>query len=306
MNHTPDPTPSDKAFRSGFAAIIGAPNVGKSTLLNTLIGEKISITSRKPQTTRNRIAGVCHQTGFQIVFLDTPGIHQSKKPLNIRLVEVALAAISDADLILLVVDAASPSPAAEQMILAKLKAGRRPPVILAVNKIDKVKKPNLLGMIDHWAGAYDFADIVPISATEGLQVEDLLEAMQKLLPEGPPYFPEDMITDLPERFIAAEIIREKVFNLTEQEIPFATAVTIESYEEVPQQNLVRIHAVIHIERDSQKGIIIGRQGALLKQIGEAARRDIEAMTGTKVFLKLFVRVEKNWSRDPRALRRLGY
>lgn len=293
-------------FKSGFAAIIGAPNVGKSTLLNTLIGEKISITSSKPQTTRNRIAGVCHQPGFQIVFLDTPGIHQSKKPLNMRLVEVAMAAISDVDLILMVVDAAAPEPKSEQLILNKLKDGRHPPVILALNKIDKLKKPKLLHLIDHWAGAYGFSEIVPVSATEGTQVADLLAAMKNLLPEGPPYFPEDMITDMPERFIAAEMIREKVFELTAQEVPFATAVTIESFEELPKQDLVRIHAIIHIERDSQKAIIIGKQGTMLRQIGEAARLDIERMTGTRVFLKLFVRVEKNWTRDPRALRRLGY
>ena len=295
-----------QGFKSGFAAIIGAPNVGKSTLLNTLIGEKISITSSKPQTTRNRIAGVCHQPGFQIVFLDTPGIHQTKKPLNIRLVEVAMAAISDVDLILLVIDAAAPEPKSEQLILNKLKNRRHPPVILAINKIDKVKKPKLLHLIDHWAGACDFVEIVPVSATEGTQVDALLAAMKKLLPDGPPYFPEDMITDMPERFIAAEMIREKVFDLTDQEIPFSTAVTIESFEELPKQNLVRIHAAIHIERNSQKGIIIGKQGAMLRQIGEAARLDMERMTGTRVFLKLFVRVEKNWSTDDRAMRKLGY
>jgi GTP-binding protein Era len=179
-------------------------------------------------------------------------------------------------------------------------------VVLAINKIDKIKKPKLLQLIQQWAGAYEFSEIVPVSATEGTQVADLLAAMKNLLPDGPPYFPEDMITDMPERFIAAEMIREKVFDLTAQEIPFSTAVTIESFEELPKQNLVRIHAIIHIERDSQKAIIIGKQGAMLRQIGEAARLDIERMTGTRVFLKLFVRVEKNWSRDPRALRRLGY
>ncbi len=295
-----------QGFKSGFAAIIGAPNVGKSTLLNTMIGEKISITSSKPQTTRNRIAGVCHQPGFQIVFLDTPGIHMSKKPLNSKLVEVAMAAISDVDLILMVIDASNPEPSSEQLILNKLKDGRKPPAILAINKIDQIKKPKLLHLINKWSNAYAFEEIVPVSATEGTQVNDLLAAMKKQLPDGPPYFPEDMITDMPERFIAAEIIREKVFELTDQEIPFSTAVTIESFEELSQKNLVRIHAAIHIERNSQKGIIIGKQGAMLRQIGEAARLDIERMVGTRVFLKLFVRIEKNWSKDAKAMRKLGY
>lgn len=299
------PTPAE-VFKSGFAAIIGAPNAGKSTLLNTMIGEKVSIVSSKPQTTRNRIAGVSHRPGHQIVFLDTPGIHKSTKALNTKMVEVAMAAIADVDIILLVVDAANPDPASEALILDRLKSGRKPPVVLAINKVDLVKKPKLLEIIDRWRKAHDFEDILPVSALEGIQVDELLSVLEKQLPEGPPYFPEDMITDLPERFIAAEMVREKVFALTAREIPFSTAVTIEAFEEVPKQNLVRIHAAIHVERDSQKGIIIGKQGAMLKAIGEAARLDIEQMLGTKVFLQLFVRVEKNWSRDARALRRLGY
>jgi GTP-binding protein Era len=303
----PNPNSPAETFRSGFTAIIGAPNVGKSTLLNIMIGEKISIVSNKPQTTRNRIAGVSHRPGFQIVFLDTPGIHKSSKPLNSKMVEVAMSAISDVDIILLVIDAANPEPASEQLILDKLQSKRQPPVILALNKIDLVKKPKLLQVIDRWQKSYAFEEIIPVSATEGTQVEELLTAMEKRLPDGPPYFPEDMITDMPERFIAAEMIREKVFELTAQEIPFSTAVTIEAFEELPKQkNLVRIHAAIHIERDSQKGIIIGKQGAMLRAIGEAARLDIEQMLGTRVFLKLFVRIEKNWSKDARALRKLGY
>ena len=302
----PNPNSPAETFKSGFTAIIGAPNVGKSTLLNTMIGEKVSIVSNKPQTTRNRIAGVSHRPGFQIVFLDTPGIHKSTKALNSKMVEVAMSAIKDVDLVLMVVDAANPEPAAEQLILTKLKSSRQPPVILALNKIDLLKKPKLLEIIDRWRTVYAFSEIVPVSATEGIQVDELLDALEKRLPIGPPYFPEDMITDMPERFIASEMIREKVFELTAREIPFSTAVTIESFEELPKQNLVRIHAAIHVERDSQKGIIIGNQGAMLRAIGEAARLDIEQMLGTRVFLKLFVRVEKNWSRDARALRKLGY
>lgn len=302
----PDSNPPAEGFHSGFAAIIGAPNVGKSTLLNTMIGEKISIVSSKPQTTRNRIAGVSHRPGYQIVFLDTPGIHKSTKALNLKMVETAMNAIADVDLILMVADAAAPDPASEALILDKLKSGKKPPVVLAINKIDLIKKPKLLEIIDRWQKSHGFVEIVPVSATEGVQVDVLLSALENRLPEGPPYFPEDMITDMPERFIAAEMVREKVFELTAREIPFSTAVTIESFEELPKQNLVRIHAAIHVERDSQKGIIIGKQGAMLRSIGEAARLDIEQMLGTRVFLKLFVRVEKNWSRDARALRRLGY
>ncbi|MDO9263443.1 MAG: GTPase Era, partial [Desulfosalsimonadaceae bacterium] len=236
----------------------------------------------------------------------TPGIHKSTKPLNSKMVEVAMSAIKDVDLILMVVDAANPEPASEQLILTKLKSSRQPPVILALNKIDLIKKPKLLQVIDRWQNAYPFQEIVPVSATEGTQVNELLDAMEKRLPDGPPYFPEDMITDMPERFIAAEMVREKVFELTAREIPFSTAVTIEAFEELPKQNLVRIHAAIHVERDSQKGIIIGKQGAMLRAIGEAARLDIEQMLGTRVFLQLFVRIEKNWSKDARALRKLGY
>jgi GTP-binding protein Era len=293
-------------FKSGFAAIIGAPNVGKSTLLNTMIGEKISITSQKPQTTRNRIAGVVHLPDSQIVFLDTPGIHKSKKKLNKQMVEVAMAAISDVDIVLLVIDASSPDPASESLIVNKLKEKKNLPVILAINKIDKLKKSKILAIIEKWANAFAFTEIVPVSALEGTQVDILMPAMQKLLPPGPPYFPDDIITDMPERFIAAEMVREQVFHLTKQEVPFSTAVTIESFKEDVKKKMVHIHAAIHVEHKSQKGIIIGKQGTMLRAIGEAARHDIARMVGAKVFLKLFVRIEKNWSKDTRALKKLGY
>lgn len=295
-----------KEFKSGFAAIIGAPNVGKSTLLNTMIGEKVSITSQKPQTTRNRIAGVVHLSGSQIVFLDTPGIHKSKKKLNKQMVEVAMAAISDVDIVLLVIDASSPDPASESLIVNKLNEKKNLPVILAINKIDLVKKPKLLTFIDKWSKAYSFKEIIPISAIEGTQINELMSAMLSLLPPGPPYFPEDIITDMPERFIASEMVREQVFHLTKQEVPFSTAVTIESFKEDANKKMVRIHAAIHVEHNSQKGIIIGKQGSMLRSIGEAARHDIERMVGAKVLLKLFVRVEKNWSKKARSLRKLGY
>ncbi len=294
------------SFKSGFAAISGPPNAGKSTLLNRMLGEKISITSEKPQTTRNRIAGVVHRPGAQIVFLDTPGIHRSKKTFNQRIVAVALAAMNDIDVLLMVADAAHPDPESEELILSTLRNKKHAPVILALNKIDLVKKSSLLKLMDDWSKAYCFEAIVPISAAKGTQVDDLLAAMQKLLPDGPPYFPEDMVTDMPERFLASELIREKVFHSTGREVPYATAVTIESYEADAEKDRVLIHATIHVERDSQKGIIIGKQGKMLGAIGEAARKDIGRMLGAKVYLKLFVRIEKNWSRDARAMRRLGY
>jgi len=292
-------------FRSGFIALVGAPNAGKSTLLNRVLGEKISITSKKPQTTRNRIIGVVHRPAAQLVFIDTPGVHRARGPLNVRIVDVALSALGDVDMVLIIVDASQADPESESFMVEKLKE-QKLPVILALNKIDLVEKPRLLKLIDEWTHAFDFKAVVPISARHGEQVEDLLSAMENLLPEGPPFFPEDTLTDVPERFIAAEMIREKVFRLTGQEIPYSTAVTIDSFKEEKKGALVRIYATIHIERDSQKGIIIGKQGSKLKQIGEASRKEIERMLDTRVFLKLFVRVQKNWSKDTKALRKFGY
>lgn len=292
-------------FKSGFAAIAGAPNVGKSTLLNRLIGEKISITSQKPQTTRNRILGVMHGENSQIVFLDTPGVHASDKIFNQRIVQIALSAMDEVDLILVVIDASSPDPKSESMIVEKLKKRPGTPSLLAINKIDLVDKPSLLRIIDKWTRLYPaFEEIVPISALDGTQVDRLTGAMRDLLSFGPPYFPEDALTDMPERFIVCEMVREKVFENTGQEVPYGTAVTIEDFSE--DENIIRIHAAIHVERDSQKGIIIGKKGEMLKTIGTTARMDIEKLLGTKVFLKLFVRVEKNWSRDAKAIRKLGY
>lgn len=297
---------NDRAvFRSGFVAILGAPNAGKSTLLNRMLGQKLSITSKKPQTTRNRILGVVHRSGAQVVFLDTPGIHRAKNPLNVRIVDAALGTLSEADLVLLVVDAQMPDKPSEQLLLDKL-AQQNLPVLLALNKIDLVPRQDLLAQIEHWSQRFPFTAVVPISAKSGEQVDRLQAAMEDNLPEGPPFFPPESLTDLPSRFIAAEMIREKAFRLTGQEIPYAVAVTIDSFKEEKQGALIRIHASIHVERDSQKGIVIGKQGAKLKQIGEAARKEIEEMLGSKVFLKLFVRVQKNWTKDTRALRKFGY
>jgi GTP-binding protein Era len=293
------------AFRSGFIAIAGAPNAGKSTLLNRLLGEKLSITSRKPQTTRNRILGVVHRPGAQMVFIDTPGVHKPKGELNLRIVDVALSTLGEVDQILLLADAAAPDTVSEAILVDKIKAVNRP-VTLALNKTDIVAKERLLAVIDSWSKAFAFEAIVPVSARHGDQLDVLLAQIEKHLAPGPPFFPEDAITDVPERFIAAEIIREKAFRLTGEEIPYSVAVTVESFKQDPAQPLVTIHATLHVERDSQKGILIGKGGGKLRQIGEAARLDIQKLVGSKVFLKLFVRVQKHWSRDTRALRRFGY
>jgi len=303
--NTTNVTDQNQSFRSGFVAILGAPNAGKSTLLNRMLGQKISITSQKPQTTRNRILGVVHRTGSQMVFLDTPGIHRAKNPLNARIVETALSTLSEVDLVLLVADAQISDEPSERLLISKL-SHQRLPILVALNKIDQVKRPALLSQIERWSGAFPLATIVPISAKNGEQVDRLMDAMEASLPAGPPFFPPDSLTDLPMRFIAAEMIREKAFRLTGQEIPYAVAVTIDSFKEEKEGALIRIHASIHVERESQKGIVIGRQGAKLKQIGEAARLAIEEMLETKVFLKLFVRVQKNWTKDTKALRKFGY
>jgi GTP-binding protein Era len=296
---------SKAPFKSGFVAIVGAPNVGKSTLLNQLLGQKVAITSEKPQTTRNRILGVAHLPEAQLVFLDTPGIHRAKRPLNVRIVDVALKVLGSVDLAVFITDAASANKAAEDIILGALR-GKNLPVVLAMNKIDLVKKEDLLLLMDQWRKVYPFEALVPISALEGVQTDALAVEMVKLLPEGPKYYPDDSLTDMPERFVAAEMIREKVFRLTGEEIPYAVAVTVESFKERPEKDLIDIQATIHVERETQKPIIIGKDARMLKRIGTHAREDIERMVGCKVFLKLFVRVQKNWTRDSRAIRRFGY
>ncbi len=292
-------------FKSGYITIAGAPNAGKSTLLNRFLGQKISITSRKPQTTRNRIIGVVHRPAAQLIFMDTPGVHRARSPLNVKMVEEAYTAIADADIALALIDVSKPLPDAEELMIQQFEK-QRYPVIVALNKIDLVEKTKLLEIIDKWSARYPFKAVIPISAKQGTQVDRLLAEMEGLLPPGPPFFPEDMLTDMPERFVAAEMIREKVFRLTGQEIPYSTAITIETFSEEKQGKLVRIHATIHVERSSQKGMIIGKKGSKLKEIGEEARKEIERMVGTRVFLKLFVRVQKNWSKDSRAMRKLGY
>jgi GTP-binding protein Era len=292
-------------FKSGYVTIAGTPNAGKSTLLNRMLGEKISITSKKPQTTRNRILGVLHRPDAQMVFFDTPGVFQAQDKLNTRIVDTAFSAVSDADLILLVIDVAHPDAHAERFVVRRLQDESKP-VVLALNKIDLVEKSSLLENIQRWADTYPFRGVVPISAKNGIQINELILAMLSALPQGPPYFPKDTLTDVSERFLSAEMIREQVFRLTGEEIPYATAVTVDVFKTKNKGNLVKIEATIHLERDSQKGIVIGKSGSKLRQIGVQAREQIEHMLGTKVYLKLFVRVQKNWRKDTKAIRRFGY
>jgi GTP-binding protein Era len=292
-------------FHSGLITLAGAPNAGKSTLLNRLLGAKISITSRRPQTTRNRILGIVHRPRAQLVFIDTPGVHQARGPLHQRIVTSALATLADVDVVLLIADVQRPDPKAEAFLIDHLKDARKP-VVLAVNKTDAVDAGALARSLERWSQRFDFAHMVPISALQGFQVEELVALLEAMLPEGPPFYGEDMLTDRAERFITGEIVREKVFRFTGEEIPYAAAVTVEAFEEKSPDQLVRITATIHLERDSQKGIVIGRGGRKLKQIGQAAREDIERLLGTRVYLELFVRVQKNWTRDTRALRKFGY
>jgi len=296
---------ADTPFRSGFVSIIGRPNVGKSTLLNRILGEKIVITSDKPQTTRNRIQGIHNVPGAQIVFIDTPGIHQARSRLNKYMVDVALSAIREVDLILFLVEA-NQRPGEQEQEIIDLLAGATAPVFLVINKVDLTDKGRVLEGIAAYKDRYPFREIVPVSAGTGDGVGHLVELVRKALPEGPVYFSDDILTDLPERFIAAEIIREKVFRMTRDEIPYATAVEVDSFKEREDGGLVSIAATITVERDSQKGIIIGKKGAMLKKIGSSARNEIEKLLNTKVFLELFVRVRKDWSEDERMLKELGY
>ncbi|UCG10981.1 MAG: GTPase Era [Deltaproteobacteria bacterium] len=296
---------AESLFKSGFVSIIGAPNVGKSTLLNQLVGEKIAITSPKPQTTRNRLLGVKTTPNYQMIFLDTPGIHQARGGLNLAMVSTALATLATVDLILFMVEAHSPRTQDNLQIIESLRRVRTS-TLLVVNKIDLVQEASLKHRVEHFESLYQPTGSSCISAVYGTGIEDLLAQIATLLPNGPAYYPEDTLTDLPERFLCAEIIREKILHLTSEEIPYAVAVTIGSFKEDDEKNLVRIQADIHVERSSQKGIIIGSRGSMLREIGKQARLDMEKLLGAKVFLDLWVRIQKKWRKDPRALREFGY
>jgi len=291
----------EQKFKSGFVSIIGRPNVGKSTLLNALLGEKIAIISDKPQTTRNRILGIVNQSGAQMVFMDTPGIHKPMHKMNEFMVKTALATYNEVDVILMLVEATEQPGGGDKFIIETLSAVKTP-VFLLINKMDLVKKEALLPLMQEYSRLYDFAEIIPVSALHS-DLGGLLEAILKRLPPGPQYFPDDQLTDQPERFIVSELIREKVFALTKEEIPYSTAVVIENMKEEP--DITRIEAVIYVERDSQKGILIGKGGAMLKQIGTLARQDAEKLLGVKIFLQLWVKVKNGWREDERMLRNIG-
>jgi len=288
-------------FKSGFISIIGRPNVGKSTLLNSLLGEKIAIISDKPQTTRNRILGIVSRPGAQMVFMDTPGIHKPMHKMNEAMVQTALATYDEVDVVLMLVEATERPGAGDKFIigtLSKLKT----PVFLVINKVDLIRKEALLPLIQEFSALHDFAEFIPVSALKN-DLGGLVETILKRLPQGPKYFPDDQLTDQPERFVVSEIIREKVFELTKDEIPYSTAVVIEEMKEEPE--LTRITAIIYVERDSQKGILIGKGGAMLKQIGTLARKDAEKLLGAKIFLQLWVKVKKGWREDERMLKNIG-
>lgn len=296
---------SEEVFKSGFVALVGRPNVGKSTLMNRLIGQKIAITSNKPQTTRNRIQTVYTDKRGQIIFLDTPGIHKSKNKLGTFMVETAESTFSDADVILWLVEPTDYIGAGEQYIVEKLK-NCGTPVILVINKIDRVKKEELLGFIAKYSQQMEFAEIIPVSALKGENTDHLMEVLFSHLEEGPMYFDEDTVTDQPERQIAAEMIREKALRNLSDEVPHGIAVTIEKMHERPGGRLIDIEATIICERDSHKGIIIGKQGAMLKKIGQDARKEIEMMVGCKVNLQLWVKVKKDWRDNDIMLKNYGY
>jgi GTP-binding protein Era len=292
-------------FKSGFISILGRPNVGKSTLLNRLVGDKIAIVSEKPQTTRNRILGIKNVEGGQFIFIDTPGLHKGRSELNQRMARTAITSGRDADVLLVMIEAPSPHVEKDRQMIESLRGSKGIPFLI-INKIDLVKKEALLPIIDQYQGLHPFEEIIPISAVTGEGVAILLDEILNDLPESPPYYPEDMVTDQTERFLVSETIRENVIQQSYQEVPYSTAVTIEEFKEHPERNLIVIKGTIHVERDSQKKILIGKRGQKLKKIGEAARKEIETLLGARVFLELWVNVEKNWTQDPRALDQLGY
>lgn len=291
-------------FKSGFIGIIGRPNAGKSTLFNKIIGDKISIITDKPQTTRNKITGIRNYPDAQLIFLDTPGMHKPKTPLNRAMVQTTREAISGVDVLLMLIEANTDVHPHDLFLIESLELVKAP-VILVINKIDLIEKKYLLPLIDKFRVLYRFQEIFPISALKGEGIIELLDALKAMLPEGPKYYPDDIHTDATERFIAAEFIREKITLSTRQEIPYSTAVEIDLFKEDEAKNLIRISATINVEKDSQKAIMIGKKGAMLKKIGTEARLDMENLFGAKVFLELFVKVRKEWTTSDKMLQEFG-
>jgi GTP-binding protein Era len=290
-------------YRSGFVAIVGRPNAGKSTLINRLVGQKVAIVTSKPQTTRNRIQGIVTRPDGQIVFIDTPGLHSPDSALGRQMMHEVAAALEGIDVLLLLVDASRTPPHADDFLLDRAKRFRGK-TILALNKVDGLAKEKLLPLIEAYHKAFEFSAIVPISALKGNGCDDLLVEILRLLSEGEPYFPEDQVTDQPERFLAAEIVREKAIQAMYHELPYALAVKVDKYEELPK--LLRIEATMNVERDSQKKILIGRKGEMLKKIGTQARQELEELFDTKIYLGLFVKVLPNWRENPHSVRELDW
>lgn len=297
-------TEKGRPFKSGFVALIGRPNVGKSTLVNKLVGQKVAIMSDKPQTTRNKIMCVLTAAQGQIIFIDTPGIHKPHHKLGEYMVRTAQETLREVDAVLFVTDATAARGPGDDYILARLR-GLTTPVVLALNKIDQVPKQAVLPMIADYQRQMTFAAVVPISARDGTNLDHLLAEVWSFLPPGPQYFPAAMVTDQPERQLVAELVREKVLQLTREEIPHAVAVEVEEMSTRPNGDMY-VRATIYVERDSQKGIIIGAQGQLLKQVGQTARQEIERLLGTKCYLDLWVKVKRDWRNRQQMLRTLGY
>lgn len=294
--------PEKKQVKSGIVALVGPPNVGKSTLLNGLLGQKISIVSSKPQTTRNKILGIVNGDDYQIVMLDTPGIHAARSPLNLEMVRIAVESLADVDAIVFMIDTSFPLPGRISPLTDHLKNANKPAILL-INKTDLVEPQALLPILDAYKNLYPFKTMIPISALKQDGTDILLTELLRILPEGPRLYPEDIPTDATERFIAAEIVREKIFEFTAKEIPYSCAVMVDSFLE--EEKKITINATIYVERKSQKGIIIGKEGSMLKKIGRSARLELKELLGINVVLKLWVKVQKDWSRDERFLRQLG-
>ena len=294
-----------KNFKSGFISIIGRPNVGKSTFLNRVIGQKIAIMSDKPQTTRNKVQGVLTTDDAQLIFIDTPGIHKPKHKLGDFMMKVAINTLKEVDLVLFMVNAEEGFGRGEEFILEKFQAVNTP-IFLVINKIDLIHPDKLFEIIDSYKEKYDFKEIVPISALVGNNVETVLEQIKRYVPVGPQYYPADQVTDHPERFIITELIREKALQLTHEEVPHSLAVVMEKLDRPDNKDVIHVMATIIVERDSQKGIIIGKQGKMLKEIGKRARVDIENLLGSKVFLELWVKVQKDWRNKMGQLRDYGF
>jgi GTP-binding protein Era len=302
---TKEEAPKEQAkHRAGFVAIVGRPNAGKSTLLNRLVGQKVAIVTSKPQTTRNRIQGIVTRPEGQIVFIDTPGIHEAKSVLNKQMMREVAAAVEGIDVLLLMADAITMQPHADNLLIDRAKRFRGKAVILALNKVDKLPKAKLLPILEAFNKEFPFSAMVPISALKGDGSDALVEEILKVLPEADPYFPDDQVTDQPERFLASEIIREKAIALTYHEVPHALAVIVDKWEEKP--NLLRIEVTMQVERDSQKKILIGHKGDMLKKIGTQARKELEEILGTKIYLGLFVKVVADWRETPQRVRELDW